>query len=98
MKIADIRDFYRSRDVCQLMSPNGRIRPVPLHPLPIITETFSRVAVDLVGPLSPPSSEEHRYILTLIDYATGFSEAISFKEIDLWLKLFSPSLASRHPS
>ncbi|XP_076033642.1 uncharacterized protein LOC143020782 [Oratosquilla oratoria] len=60
----DIRDFCRSCDICQRMSSKGRVTPVPLHPLPIITEPFSRVAIDLVGPLSPPSAEGHRYILT----------------------------------
>ena len=79
---ADIRDFCRSCDVCQRMSSKGRVRPVPLQPLPIITEPFSRVAIDLVGPLSPPSSQGHRYILTLIDYATGFPEAVPLKEVD----------------
>ena len=79
---ADIRDFCRSCDRCQRTSAKGRVRPVPLQPLPVITEPFSRVAIDLVGPLSPPSSEGHRYILTLIDYATGFPEAVPLKEID----------------
>lgn len=79
---ADIRDYCRSCDICQRMAAKGRVRPVPLHPLPIITEPFSRVAIDLVGPLSPPSSDGHRYILTLIDYATGFPEAVPLKEID----------------
>ncbi|KAK3887676.1 hypothetical protein Pcinc_008226 [Petrolisthes cinctipes] len=64
------------------MSPRGRVKLVPLQTLPIITEPFSRVAIDLVGPLSPPSSEGHRYILTLIDFATGFPEAIPLKSID----------------
>ncbi|XP_076058196.1 uncharacterized protein LOC143035258 [Oratosquilla oratoria] len=78
----DIRDFCRLCDICQRMSSKGRVRPVPLHPLPIITEPFSRVAIDLVGPLSPPSAEGHRYILTLIDFATGFPEAVPLKEVD----------------
>ncbi|XP_076060384.1 uncharacterized protein LOC143036684 [Oratosquilla oratoria] len=78
----DIRDFCRSCDICQRMSNKDRVRPVPLHPLPIITEPFSRVAIDLVGPLSPPSAEGHRYILTLIDFATGFPEAVPLKEVD----------------
>ena len=64
------------------MSAKGRVPPVPLQPLPIITEPFSRVAIDLVGPLSPSSSEGHRYILTLIDFATGFPEAVPLKDID----------------
>ncbi|XP_076029336.1 uncharacterized protein LOC143018102 [Oratosquilla oratoria] len=43
---------------------------------------LKRVAIDLVGPLSPPSAEGHRYILTLIDFATGFPEAVPLKEVD----------------
>ncbi len=79
---ADIRTFCRSCDVCQRFSAKGRVRPAPLQPIPIITEPFSRVAVDLVGPLSPPPSDNHRYILTLIDFATGFPEAVPLKDID----------------
>ena len=31
---------------------------------------FKRVAVDLIGPIEPASEAGHRYILTLVDYAT----------------------------
>ncbi|XP_069984657.1 uncharacterized protein [Penaeus vannamei] len=79
---AEIRDFCKSCDKCQRMSSRGRVRPVLLKPMPILTEPFSRVSIDLVGPISPPSSEGHRYILTLIDFATGFPEALPLKEID----------------
>ena len=79
---SDIRTFCRSCDKCQRMSSQGRVKPVPLKQMPIITEPFSRVSMDLVGPLSPPSSDGHRYILTLIDFATGFPEALPLKEID----------------
>ncbi|XP_050703984.1 uncharacterized protein LOC126989430 isoform X2 [Eriocheir sinensis] len=78
---SDIRSFCQSCDKCQRMSVRGRVKPVPLKQLPIITEPFSRVAVDIVGPLSPPTSEGHRYILTLIDFATGFPEAVPRKEV-----------------
>ena len=53
----DIRSFCRSCDKCQRFSAKGRVRPAPLKPMPVITEPFSRVAIDLVGPLSPPSSD-----------------------------------------
>lgn len=49
--------------------------------VPIISEPFSRVSMDLIGPLSPTSAEGHQYILTVIDTATGFPAAISMKEI-----------------
>lgn len=60
----------------------GRVSQVPLQPMPIITEPFARIAIDLVGPLSPPSSAGHRYILTLIDFASGFPDAVPLKDID----------------
>ncbi|KAK3869288.1 hypothetical protein Pcinc_025397 [Petrolisthes cinctipes] len=78
----DIRDYYRSCDLCQRKSSRGRVKPVPLIPLPVVTEPFSRVAVNIVRPLSPISAEGHRYILTLIDFSTGFPEAIPLKEVD----------------
>lgn len=77
----DIRDHCRSCDKCQRLGSKGRVKPVPLKQMPIITEAFSRVAIDLVGPLSPQSSEGHRYILTFIDFSTGFPEAVPLKDI-----------------
>ncbi|GFO34008.1 Zinc finger protein [Plakobranchus ocellatus] len=41
-----------------------------------------RVAIDLVGPLNPPSEAGHRLILTLVDYATRFDEAVPLRKID----------------
>ena len=78
----DIRVHCRSCDKCQRFSQKGRVRPAPLQPMPIVTEPFARVAIDLVGPLNPPSSAGHKYILTLIDFSTGFPEALPLKDID----------------
>lgn len=78
---SDIRAFCKSCDKCQRMSFQGRVRPVPLMQLPIVTDPFSRVAVDIVGPLTPLTSEGHRYLLTLKDFATGFPEAVPLKEV-----------------
>ena len=49
--------------------------------MPLITTPFHRVAIDLVGPLSPPSSQSHRYILTIIDVATRYPEAVPLKDV-----------------
>ena len=43
---------------------------------------FRRAAVDLVGPISPPSEKGHRYILTLVDYVTRYLEAVPLKNIE----------------
>ena len=78
----DVRNFCRSCDVCQKMGSKVRVSKVPLEPMPIVTEPFSRVAVDLVGPILPRSAQGNRYILTLIDFTTGFPEAVPLKDID----------------
>ena len=48
---------------------------------PLIGTPFKRVAVDIVGPIAPPSEAGHRYILTLVDYATRYPEAVPLKKI-----------------
>ena len=57
-------------------------RPVPLGVTPIIDEPFSRVAVDLIGPIKPASEQGNQYILTVVDYATRYPEAVVLKKID----------------
>ena len=78
----DVRHYCRSCDVCQRMCAKGRVSRVPLEPMPIVTEPFSRVAIDLIGPIMPRSLQGNRYLLTLIDFTTGFPEAVILKEID----------------
>ena len=43
---------------------------------------FKCVAGDLIGPIDPPSEAGHRHILTLVDYATRYPEAVPLKRID----------------
>ncbi|XP_037779144.1 uncharacterized protein LOC119575564 [Penaeus monodon] len=78
---ADVKRFCRSCSLCQRSSPKGKVKKVPLVAMPVINEPFARVAIDLVGPLSP-SERGHRYILTLIDCATRFPEAVPLRSID----------------
>ena len=49
--------------------------------MPLIDKPFKRVAVDIVGPIEPPSEAGHRYILTLVDYGTKYPEAVPLKKI-----------------
>ena len=50
--------------------------------MPLIDKPFKRVAIDLVGPIGPPSEDSQRYILTLVDFATRYPEAVPLKNID----------------
>ena len=78
----DIISFCRSCDVCQKTTAKGFVPHVPLEDMPLIDMPFRRVVVDLVGPISPPSEKGHRYILTLLDYATTYHEVVPLKNIE----------------
>ena len=78
----DIKRYCMSCDICQRTSQRGRLRPVELQTMPVITTPFSRISMDIVGPISPASSDGHKYILTVLDMATRFPEAIPLKNID----------------
>ena len=77
----DVSRYCQSCDICQRTIPKGRCGKTPLVAMPIIGEPFARVEIDLVGPL-PMSRRKHRWILTLVDCATRYPEAIPMKGID----------------
>ena len=79
---SDIASFCRSCDVCQKTTAEGSVPRVPLGDMHLIDMPFRRVAVDLVGSILPPSEKGHRYILTLVDCATRYSEAVPLKNIE----------------
>ena len=74
--------YVASCDTCQKAVPKGKkVPPVPLSSVPIFGTPFQHVAIDLVGPIKPSSEKGHQYILTMIDVATRFPEAVPMKEI-----------------
>ncbi|XP_038062382.1 uncharacterized protein LOC119732846 [Patiria miniata] len=50
--------------------------------MPLIDTPFRRVAVDLIGPITPITEQGNRYILTLVDYATRYPETLPLKKIE----------------
>ncbi len=50
----------------------------PLIPLPILPEPFTRVAINIIGPLTRTESG-NRYILTMIDYASRYLDAVTLR-------------------
>ena len=65
---SDVERFCRNCKACQLDSPR-RVHKAPLIPLPIISEPFRRVAMNIVGPL-PKSRSGKNFVLVVRDYAT----------------------------
>ena len=78
----DVSRFCNSCDTCQRTVPKGRVSRVPLQNMPLIDTPFKRVAIDLLGPITPVSESGYRYMLSLIDYATRYPEVVPLKFID----------------
>ena len=74
--------FCKSCDICQKTIQKGRVTKVPLGKMPLIDTQFKRVAVDIVGQIEPRSDKKSRSILTMIDYATRYSEAVALPSIE----------------
>ncbi|XP_070191641.1 uncharacterized protein [Littorina saxatilis] len=78
----DIRRYVASCDACQRTTAKGKVKPVPLERMPLIDVPFKQVAVDIIGPIHPPSDRGHRFILVTVDYATRYPEATPLRKID----------------
>ena len=50
------------------------------HSLPVIREPFTRIAMDVVGPLKR-MKRGNKYVLVVMDYATKWPEAFALKNI-----------------
>ena len=77
----DVARYCRSCDICQKTVSKGTVQKAPMENIPVVDVPFKRVAVDLIGPIEPASEAGHRYILTLVDYATRYP-AVPLKRID----------------
>ena len=75
----DVRQYCRSCAACQKVAT--RNPKVCLQPMPIIDEPFSRIAMDIIGPLDR-SKNGNKYVLVLCDYATRYPEAVPLKNVD----------------
>ena len=72
----DLARYCRACDVCQKTVSKGTVQKVPTENIPVVDVPFKRVAMDLIGPIEPAGEAGHRYILTLVDYATRYPGAI----------------------
>lgn len=77
----DVKRFCRSCHVCQVVGKPGVAVPVaPLQPLPLEEEPFAHIMIDCVGPF-PKSRRGNEYLLTIMDVATRYPEAIPLRSI-----------------
>ena len=69
----EIKNYVRSCPICQTVNTDRQSRVPPLQPLPV-EDSFSRVHIDILGPL-PKSKQGHQYILLIVDSFSKWSEA-----------------------
>lgn len=75
----EVQEYCRTCPKCQVTS-RRKTSPYPLQPLPVIEVPFTRIAMDIVGPLERTQTG-FRYILVVCDYATRYPEAFPLRKI-----------------
>ncbi|GFT19538.1 retrovirus-related Pol polyprotein from transposon opus [Trichonephila clavipes] len=92
---ANVKKFCESCKECQL-TRSVRIKDrSPITPGARPELPFQVVNMDLIGPIDPPSSKRHKYILCLVDQHTRWGEAVPLTSLsakvtcEAWLNIFS---------
>lgn len=68
----DVKAYCKTCDTCQRLGKGAKPASAPLHSLPLVTEPFSQVAIDIIGPLPACKVSGNRFILTVLDLCTHF--------------------------
>ncbi|XP_035226804.1 uncharacterized protein LOC118199118 [Stegodyphus dumicola] len=72
----DVQKFCEACKECQLTRPIKTVDRTPITPVTRPDLPFQIVNIDVIGPIDPPSSKGHKYILCLVDQHTRWAEAI----------------------
>lgn len=74
----DSFEFVRSCDIFKRFVGRQKNLVIPLKPV-FATGPFEKWGLDFIGPINPPSSAGHNFILTTTNYFSKWSEAIALK-------------------
>jgi hypothetical protein len=67
----DVKNYVKTCDKCQKKKSDNRRKEGQMIPMPIPTQPFEIVGIDLLGPL-PKSRSKKQHILVITDYLTKF--------------------------
>jgi len=92
--LADVKNHVKNCDLCFKGMGRQGLAKAPLGHLSLVGEPFKGICVDIAGPIEPRWIRGFRYILSIIDMATRFPEAIPLKTItaevtEEWFKFYS---------
>jgi hypothetical protein len=74
----DVYREIRACIKCQRFSGKQQLKSLPLKPV-VVSTPFQQWGLDLIGEIHPPSSGQHRWILTVTDYFTKWIEVVPTK-------------------
>ncbi|KAG8183285.1 hypothetical protein JTE90_004905 [Oedothorax gibbosus] len=89
-----VEAFVKSYDLCQRVGKPQDKKKAPLKLVPVITEIFSKINVDAVGPL-PVTPSGNKYLITAVCMSSKYPDAIPVENlkstsiIDALLQVFS---------
>ena len=76
---SDVKKFVTACHKCQIFEGKRKLLPLPLK-LISTEKPFQQWGLDFIGEIHPPSSGQHRWILTATDYFTKWIEAIPSRQ------------------
>jgi transposase InsO family protein len=93
----EIKDYCAACHECALGKTSPHFKKAPLKPLPVPSEPFERVSMDIVGPLKS-TRNGNLYILVLIDNLTKWPEAFAIpnQTAETVAKIFVEQIICRH--
>jgi len=91
----DILSYISSCQPCQLRARAKRLDHVPITPVIRPTIPFVMCHADVIGPIEPPSSKGHRWLLCVVDDCTRWPAVYLLRSLtakatcDAFMELFS---------
>jgi hypothetical protein len=76
---ADVHQKVTACHQCQLFEGKRKLLPLPLKPISV-EAPFQQWGLDFIGEIHPPSSGQHKWILTATDYFTKWIEAVPSRQ------------------
>jgi len=76
---SDVKKFVTSCHKCHIFEGKKKLLHLPLKPISV-EEPFQQWDLDFISEIHPPSSAQHKYILTAIDYFTKWIEVIPSRQ------------------
>ena len=80
----DCHTYVRKCEKCAFFSGKQKLAALPLHPIQV-DQSFAQWGLDFIGPINPPSSSGHKWILSATDYFTRWTEVVALKDATEYL-------------